>query len=471
LILWNYSTEELSLPFQMGALYAFIAMLAPTAGRRKKTWLSLLIGTCVSCAFFIQQSLVAVGFSILAFLVLRSAFARRWRDLLYLIGMAGGFCIVALPVLFYLSANHALADYWNAAFLFNFLYSNLGLLERLRAVFDFLENLRTYPGLFISFGMWIALLLVWLFQQGPRLAGWLRRSRFTAAMYGSGGAFLVLCLAGLLLSRSQGFGLLKTASLAVGLLLVFTGILVSSPSRRDWLVRKLDAGPVLPIPTPPDPAIIRLDLLGLAVILFPATLALMSLSGQTYIYYLIMLYPAMVLILGLVCGMLLDLVGGAPAGRILRVTLAGVTLALAYNPALQWLSDLRATPEPTASAAIRYIQETTRPDDPLYVWGDDIFFYFQTGRSAPTRYFNQIALGWTGYGERFSVVDEMLSAFQERKPVLIVIQRRLLPQETFNQCPSPTGGSSLPAPLFSFLCNNYVVDRSFGEYGVFREKK
>lgn len=461
-IAWGYSLEELSLPLQMGILLALARFL--TAEReRERNLAALAAGILTGLCFFLKQSLIGAGLAVGLYLGLRMLLNREWRLLRALAAMAAGFALVTAAVLGYLFANHAWAAYRDAAVAFNLAYANLGLLERANAALSALVDLSSTPGLFLAFGLWLAVAAAWLLQCGPRLAGWINARAFPGWMSGAGAALALLGLGGELVGGQPGLGLLQVLLLAAGLGLLCLGLLAKNARLRARLAGWLQSAPLFPA----APGDLRGPFLAVGALIFPITLALLSLSGRNYAYYFITLTPSLMLLFALAGSLLM--ISRRPGAQVqpAALILTALALALAYHPTLLAVTRLRQPANPPAPEIAAAVQENTTPQDTILVWGKDTtFVYFAAGRRAPSRHFYQAAIFLDSYNQAFGAAGELYRDLLAAPPALFVIPGD--PAET-GACPLPAGSDPNSAgQIFAFICQRYHYAGQAGEFQLYR---
>jgi hypothetical protein len=463
-ILWGYSLEELALPFQILTLYALRRILTARRESERLAFYALAGGLTGAC-FFLKQSLVAAGLSVLLYLVLRMLARREWRILSGLAAAAAGFGAVAGIFIAYLGVNGSLVEYREAAFDFNLLYANLGPAERFNALLDALENLAAYPALFLTFALWIACAAAAFLQAGPLIASWTARRAATSILIAGGAVMALLSLAAELDGLNPGLGLGQVLLLLASGLLITIGLLLRSARQREKVSAWLAAAPLLPGETRSP----RVVFIHLAAIFFPVALLLMTLSGRHYVYYLIALVPAGWLLIGLGCGLLLQQSSPANA-RAIKVTLCAIALALAYNPILLLASQYRAQRSPSLPEIVEYVENKTRPDETILVWGKDTtYVYFATERKAPSRYFYQAALELEAYNRKYGAAAEVLQDLQQSPPALF-----LIPGDAAQPgaCPLPVSAEENTAGrIFQFICERYAYETGVSGFQVYRYLK
>ncbi len=450
----NY-TEEFALPFQMGALFLLVA------GERRggSFWRSLAMGAMIGLAFLLKQSLVGIGAAIALYLLLKALFAARryWRQLA---AMALGAGIVAGLALLYFGLQGALADYWQAAFVYNQVYSNLGPLERVGAVIDELEYMVTIPGFALALASWVAGAVLLAFYARPRLESLLRRRWFPAVALAAGLALALFGLLGdwLLPGSQPGLGLTQVTSIVVGGLLallaaaLWLGLLNSSWWRRL---------PAMELPFSPAGE----SLLGVAVIALPLELILISLSARNYVYYFITLIPVTALLLALLFYLLsgLSRPEGQAAGRLWA---AALLIVMILSPLIALPSQLVPGEDAQIVEAAAYVKANTEPSDTVLVWGAETMVNFLSGRQAPSRFTYLYPLYMANYASE-ARIGELLRDIRQERPRLVLDTRDadtpFVDAQAAGDCVMPA--QALPngmEQIFTLICADY---RYAGEVG------
>lgn len=143
-LLWIYisapanqlKAEELTLPFQFGAMLLFVFC----EKRGRYGWYGVLLGILGGCAFLFKQNFigiwVAIGlYTLLKSLVNRSwgGFADAWGTILF------GATIPVVISIIYFAAYGALDEYWDVAFVYNFAYSSVPVEGKLATMLGVLQ--------------------------------------------------------------------------------------------------------------------------------------------------------------------------------------------------------------------------------------------------------------------------------------------------------------------------------------------
>lgn len=465
ILLWGFSLEELSLPLQMLTLWAFARWLN-AGSRRGRAGSALLIGAATGVVFFLKQSLIAAGVAAGAAMLLAWLVRRDRQGWFELLALAGGFALVAAPVIGWLAAGGALPAYLDAAFAFNLAYAGLGPLERANAMLDALETMAATPGLFLAFALWLACAAVAAAQAGPALAIALRRRWLRPLLLAAGAGMIVLALVVELAGGQPGFGLAQWALVLMGMVLLVLGAALYLGSTRDRLSGWFEGAPLFA--AEPAQGRTRQGLFTLAAVYFPVALALISLSGRGYVYYFIVFVPPLILMVGLVAGTFLKPTRGAV------VVLAALGLALAYNPLLLTINNLQKPTNPPLPGVVDVIRARTQEDDTILIWQSFLtHIYFLTGRRAPTRFFYPAPLALEAYNTRFGVTEEMLADLRANPPALIVYSPvEGEPVPALGACPFAVDDApNSPGKVNAFICEGYQMIEPVDGMWVFERRE
>ncbi|MCE1253902.1 MAG: glycosyltransferase family 39 protein, partial [Anaerolineae bacterium] len=124
-------TEEFGLPLQCLALLLFYQAITREKGRVFK-W--VLLGFSFALALMLKQTLIGIWATI-GLIALYRVFKRDTSvKIKHLAAFFAGFTLTLLAWVVYFAANHALWDFWDVAYRFNFVYSDITLQDRLEAV-------------------------------------------------------------------------------------------------------------------------------------------------------------------------------------------------------------------------------------------------------------------------------------------------------------------------------------------------
>jgi len=450
-------TEEYALPFQFGALLLFFL------GERKghTFWRNFATGVMIALAFHLRQNLIGVGIAIGLVFVLRAVFTRDFRSLRRLVGMAAGFGLVTVLWIAYFAVQGDLAAYWDAAFAYNFYYSDLGLMEYIRGIQGALGYFVTVPGFIAGALAWLLALAAVVLHYGKPLAGWLRKRWPGYAGLGLGVLAALVALFGERIisgSAQGGLGLLQIALLAGGMLLALVSGLHAAGLLARWLAGPLEKARWQFLT--PESAVLA----GLCLLWLPIEVLFIGLSARNYVHYFISLVPVTVVLIGLMQHWLVNL----PVKKRIPVwTVMLVLLVLiAFKPLAAWVGEFsRAGSDPQVDAAVAYIQEHSDENEPVLVWGAEPVVNLFARRGLPSRYIHMYPF-YVSHPAIEAMSAEFLSGLEANPPVLIV--------DTMNEeLPLVEGEGdaciasltklygSMPQVL-AFVCQNYVYETTVG---------
>ncbi len=113
-------TEEYTLPFQFLSLYLFLRQL-----RQPARWHFFALGLVAALAFLIRQNSIALILAIVISIFIMHVRSGEWKSLLleYLQMALGALVPIAIVLLYFARVSGGLAAFWNAAFVYNFVYS------------------------------------------------------------------------------------------------------------------------------------------------------------------------------------------------------------------------------------------------------------------------------------------------------------------------------------------------------------
>jgi len=125
-------TTEYTLPLQFAALW-----LATTSFEEQDChyWRWFLMGAIGATAFFTKQTSIGIWISIFFFLVVYRTKLRQIKELIFeFLYFVGGAVAVSIGWLAFFGLQGGLVPFWSAAFEFNFVYSSVSFLSRLKSL-------------------------------------------------------------------------------------------------------------------------------------------------------------------------------------------------------------------------------------------------------------------------------------------------------------------------------------------------
>jgi 4-amino-4-deoxy-L-arabinose transferase-like glycosyltransferase len=407
----NY-VEEYAIPFQFASFFFLYQ-----AEQKERVWPALACGIAIGILFFLRQTLIGVGIAIALYLVMRAVLGRSWLPFRQLGFIMLGALSVSVVILIYLAIQGILPEFWDAAFIYNAIYSNLGLIEQLKALGDSLRFFSRIPLLLLSLAAWLLALFL-LLRHGSGRIVWILKNRRTGWLLLMSGILLIAFATGvgLLPGSRNGFGLAQQAVVILGIILTILALL----QLFDILPRLALPG-LEKITYHLSPATVTI--ISVAVIWYPIEFVMINLSGRSYLHYYMTVCAVCTVLFTFLAGQFQKAFGLSKAkGLNIILVLAwsiGIAGTLAYNP----VNPIKGAYIPEGDSPIletvRYIDANTRPDDKVLVWGAEPLVYFFSQRSAPIRYTHLYPFYTENYGGE-ALSAELLASIQIKKPLLII---------------------------------------------------
>jgi hypothetical protein len=411
----NY-TEQYAIPFQFASIFLLVE-----AERREKAWPAFVCGIALGFIFFLRQNLISVGAAIAIYLVIRSIINHSWNPFRQLVIIILGAVSVSIAFLVYLAIQGALPGFWDGAFVYNVLYSNLGLLEHIKALGDTLQFFGQFSILLIPLLVWL-LALVLLLLHGTSTTIKILRNGLTRWILLAGGILFIVVGFGanLLPGSRQGMGLLKQAAIIFGVILAGLAILQVLGFFSKFALPRLEK-----ITYQLSPA--SASIIAIAVIWYPLEVGMVNLSGRSYLHYYMAICAICTVLYAFLANQIQRAFAFRNAGKVniflILVWSIGLVLTLIKNP----INSMRVmyTPGPENSTqlqAVRYIEANTQPEDKVLVWGAEPVVNFLSQRSSPLRYPHVYPFYIDNYGGK-ALSAEILADILTKKPVLIIYTR------------------------------------------------
>ncbi len=124
-------TEEFGIPFQCIALFLFCHFMVMD---KKKPWRWFLIGGAMGMALMLKQTLIGIWAALLIISAYKFLTKDRTIHLADFFWFLGGLVLVQGACILYFYINHSLWEFWDVAYRFNFLYSDITTQDRIEAV-------------------------------------------------------------------------------------------------------------------------------------------------------------------------------------------------------------------------------------------------------------------------------------------------------------------------------------------------
>jgi|GEM_PF-1685419 len=455
--------EEYYLPYGFLAFMLWLAI--QKQGKNAKWWLVFLWGLTGGIAFQLKQTLIGIWLAFALFYCLKMVFTKDWGYVRVLLWMFLGAITPEIVFIVYFAANHALEQYWSAAFAFNFLYTqNIHSTLSANILSTVLEvNTSITVILPLGFFLW---LLLW-----PRLFDFLgKHFTFYFTKQWLGLAFLLIGACGIttiLLASRKSVDLSTLLTLNKILITIFAlaciliGILWQRGILRDWFPQN----DIHEETTESQP---QSELWIILLLDWAIEIVLISLSGKNYAHYFDTILPVSIIMFAEFLGYLRRSMQKSDAGWFFWPLACVLCIPIYYAGFSQIVTNLTTRPVDRTSLAV-YLDQNTTEHDTVLIWGNEPDYLILANRTSPERFIYQYPLYYSQYVTG-DMVEEFLNNIKSLPPKFVVdTGSSLAPfisydeQGTcaypttwmFNDHPAPV--PSLLSPLFQFFCDNYKL--------------
>jgi hypothetical protein len=376
-------TEEYALVFSAATLFIFLSPQIKTHQLRNY----FIIGILSGILFNIKQTYIDVAIAIGLLLLMEMIIDKQRCNFKLLVSMSVGFIIPNMIVFLIMLINNSVRDWWNAAYVYNFAYSDIGPMERINALIDIFQVNFQYPFFVFTFIAWIGGLIYLIVLSFPHLVRFFLTKKGKLLLLLSAIFFMILVGVGELMSIKPGIGVIQSIVLTFGVIFLILFLLFSFV----WKNINIDqAKPIRLTSWQPEQnlQIIHIhDPLLLGLVHYPIVLFLATASGRNYPHYFIPFYASIFLIfagvymlitqlgrkhsqpyLSSILFLTLFIIGLSQPGRRL---LRGMGGPYTYNPFRE---------------VVLFIQDNSDEDDQVLVWGLETGINYISNRSAPSRF-------------------------------------------------------------------------------------
>jgi hypothetical protein len=376
-------TEEYALVFSAAILLIFLSPQIKTLQLRHY----FIIGVLSGILFNIKQTYIDVTIAIGLLLLVEMVIDKQWRNFKQLVSIGFGFMIPNMIVFVIMLINNAVRDWWNAAFVYNFAYSDIGPMERINALMDIFQVNSQYPFFVFAFIAWIGGLIYLIVLSFPHLLRFFLTKKGKLLLLLSALFFMILVGVGELMSAKSGIGVIQSIVLSIGIIFLILFLLFS------FILKNINIKQPKPIrltswqPEQNQKIIHIHEPLLLGIVHYPIVLFLATASGRNYPHYFIPFYSSIFLIftgvyllitqldrkhsqpyLSSILFLALFIIGLPQPGRRL---LRGMGGPYTYNPFRE---------------VVQYITDNSDEDDQVLVWGLETGINYLSNRSAPSRF-------------------------------------------------------------------------------------
>ncbi len=224
-------------------------------------------------------------------------------------------------------------------------------------------------------------------------------------------------------------------------------------------------------------------LIVISLILLPLEVVSLSLADLAFPHYFLTILPVVMLLMGFIISFVLT-------QRLVAPSLMSVALLLGAAYFVSPLSRISHLADKYVNAVAlagpsqspqntrhrNLIQQSTRPDDTILVWGRGAWLHIYSDRDAPTRYFYDVPLTKPNYTTQ-AMLDEFLSEVKEQMPKLIIDMKTnrfppLAEIDRPNWRPWPRAIDTLEVyePFLEFVEANYLAVDSTPPYTFYALK-
>ncbi|MCJ7694425.1 MAG: glycosyltransferase family 39 protein [Anaerolineaceae bacterium] len=378
-------TEEYSLVFQAFLIYTFLNLKKGEVNKLSHFFIGVLTGII----FNIKQTYIDVSIAIIILMLIDSIINRKRNNLINLVYICLGFLLPNLLIIIYMLVKGALEAFWQAAYVFNFAYSNIGLMEKFRALVNVIKTNSKYPFFVMMLIVWLAGVFGLLLKNSLKRLEFLAQPKRRPLLLLLGFVLLVLLIASQLISNNSYLGILDGTLL---ILTVLSFILFFITSLRiikkltkwyDHAIERTKLGKVsigiTELPTP----------LLLGIINLPIVMFLVVTSGRNYPHYFTTFFPSFFL---LFYGSIL-LINKIQKLKIWRIITSSILISLFIFGAIKPVQKIvRGMGGPYTynpfRQLVKYVQDYSTENDTVMVWSLESRLNYLSDRSSPTRYSN-----------------------------------------------------------------------------------
>ncbi len=474
----NY-TEEFAVCFELIMVVLLFAVYLPSLSRSSHRLLACFVmGVLAGLAYCLKQTYIDVALTLCLFIAF-IAWAKKDRKVLIdFLLLLLGFFAVNMVFFVYFYRQGALSDYWRAAYLFNGYYTNLELLERVKAFLAVLQKLIQQPTSILALLIWIGVVGF----SSSRIPLFIKRlSRWKPVKWVIFGLTLLLLFVFVyarVRGKAEGMGLLEYGVLVLFLIffvLAFSLFLIR-PSQTERLLTVVE----VVRETSRKVGWSDFDLpLFFFFGFFDLLLVLLaiSLSGRMYSHYFITLLPAFIFLLSLFVIGIRQL--RKPSATLRNVFLCLMVVVLIGVPTLNvaraFLRPFPVEQETDFTLSSAYVRENSYATDKILMWGYDAAFYYLSEREAITRYFFQYPAYFV-WPQQTVVQQTIYNDLVVNPPRYVVDTNFTHPEympliegRTMQEClgKNPSDGTEMQK-ILNFICSNYVLEKAFGDIDIYR---
>ena len=451
----NY-TEQYAILFQIATLFFFYKTT-----RKNNFWYSILCGISFGLLFFTRQNEISIGIAIAIYLIsdLCLFFNRKKVDRILLMGL--GFGLICLGFSIYFISQNNFNQFIDAAFMYNQIYSDLGLLERLRALTNSLGFMLSLPLFFIALLSWLIVAILVFKYYAKKIVFILKAKWISFFFLTSGFGLIGLSLLPEIISPFQKeFGLVQRTFIGLGIFFIIIASLIKFKILDRVLFSRIEK-----LNFKPEDYSNQI-ITTITFIWMPFEIIMVSLSGRFYLHYYMALFVVSALLFVILAQKLENLLLQVfiKRGSLILTYgwIAGLTFLLYFNPFNSIVNMYTPNGDEEIINTVNYIKSNTDTNDTVLLWGAEPLVNFLSERPSPIRYVHLYPFYAKKYGGDI-LSNELLASIQYKKPILIIntnnIDTPFIKIENNGDCKKPNN-SLLPGmdTVLDYICTHYRVE-------------
>jgi 4-amino-4-deoxy-L-arabinose transferase-like glycosyltransferase len=376
-------TEEYALLFSAATIFIFLSPGIKTRQLRQY----FIIGILTGILFNIKQTYIDVAMAIGLLVLAEMIIEKQWRNFKVLVSFGIGFIIPNIFVFLLMLLNNAVRDWWNAAFVYNFAYSDIGPVERIKALIDIFQVNSQYPFFVLVFIAWIGALIYFIVLSFPYFISFFLSKKGKLLLLLSAVFFMILVGVGEFISTKPGIGVIQSVVLVFGVICLILYLLFS------FILKNITVNQLKPIrltswQSDQNQKILHIyDPLLLGIVHYPIVIILATASGRNYPHYFIPFYSSIFLIFTGIYMLITQLDREHSLPYLSSILLLALFIIGLPQPSRRLL---RGMGGPYAYSPFRelvqYITDNSDQDDQVMVWGLETSINYLSNRSAPSRF-------------------------------------------------------------------------------------
>ncbi len=376
-------TEEYALLFQAATIFIYFS----TWFKKRERLRFLIIGILSGILFNIKQTYIDVTIAIIIISFIEMIFSGNLKKYKFLLIMGIGFFIPNLIVFIVMALNGVVRDWWNTAYVFNFAYSDIGPMERLKALADIFKVNSKYPFFVMVWLAWLAGFLYFIARVIPHIIRFLQSKLGKFLLLATGFLFIALLVVGQFMGTKPGIGVIEGSVLSLAAISFTLFLIINIVFKDKFSFRMRKISIVSEHPDNDDDIINPVDPFLLGIIHLPLVLFLATASGRNYPHYFISFYSSFFLIFYGVY-----LVQKRINKNKLKLVVYPILLfSLFVFGMFQPLKKIeRGLGGPYAyhpyREVVQYVKDNSKEGDTVLVWGLETLINYLAERDAPSRY-------------------------------------------------------------------------------------